>query len=352
MPHGMFGGLTHGPAARLGERLLRLAPDGLDRVFYVDSGSVAVEAAIKMALQYQQAAGRPAKHRLLAARGGYHGDTMGAMSVCDPVNGMHTLFAGMLARQLFVERPRCRFDLAFDEASLAPMREAFAAHGDEIAAVVIEPVVQGAGGMWFYHPEYLRGLRELCDEHGALLILDEIATGFGRTGRMFAAEWAGIAPDVMCVGKALTGGVMTLAAVLASETVAETISRRGAFMHGPTFMANPLACAVAVASLDLLTESPWRETVAGMERRIRDGLEPCRSLPGVADVRTLGGIGVVEMEREVNMPALQRFFVDRGVWIRPFSRLIYMMPPFVASPEDLAKLTRAICLAVEDKAWR
>lgn len=352
MPHVMFGGLTHRPAARLGEKLLELAPAGLERIFYVDSGSVAVEAALKMAIQYQQAAGKPDKRRFLTALGGYHGDTIGAMSVCDPVNGMHQLFTGMLAQQLFVERPRCRFDQAFDDASLQPMRDAFAVHGGEIAAVIIEPIVQGAGGMWFYHPDYLRGLRELCDKHGALLILDEIATGFGRTGRLFAAEWAGIAPDIMCIGKALTGGSMTLAAVMARETVAATISQKGVFMHGPTFMANPLACSVALASLNLLTSTPWRKRVAVLECQMRNELEPCRNMSGVADVRILGGIGVVEMEREINAAVLQSFFVDAGVWIRPFAKLIYIMPPFVSSTEDVAKLTRAVCAAVEKKAWR
>ncbi len=352
MPHVMFGGLTHAPAARLGEKLLSLAPSGLERVFFADSGSVAVEVALKMALQYQRATGRPEKRRFLAALGGYHGDTFGAMSVCDPENGMHSLFTGMLAEQIFVERPSCRFDAAFDEAALAPVREAFAERGDEIAALVIEPIVQGAGGMWFYHPEYLRGLRELCDAHGALLVLDEIATGFGRTGRMFAAEWAGVSPDILCAGKALTGGCMTLAAVMTRERVAEEISRAGALMHGPTFMGNPLSCAVALASLEVLTASPWRENVARLEARMRAGLAPCREADGVADVRVLGGIGVVEMEREVNAAALQPFFVDEGVWIRPFAKLIYIMPPFVSSEGDVAKLTRAVRAAVEGGIWR
>lgn len=352
MPHVMFGGLTHRPAVQLGKKLLQLAPPGLERIFYVDSGSVAVEAAIKMALQFQQSAGQAGKHRLLTVRGGYHGDTAGAMSVCDPVNGMHRLFAETLAQQLFVERPRCRYDQIFDADALMPVRDAFAVYGDEIAAVIIEPVVQGAGGMWFYHPDYLCGLRELCDAYGAILIFDEIATGFGRTGRMFAAEWAAVSPDIMCIGKALTGGVMSFGAVMARETIARMISRHGVFMHGPTFMANPLACSVAFASLELLTDSPWQEQVAQLETWMREGLNPCRTMPGIRDVRVLGGIGVVEMESEVNVSGLQAFFVDVGVWIRPFARLIYIMPPFIASREDIAKLTQAICAAVEDKIWQ
>lgn len=353
MPHVMFGGLTHSPAAELGKRLLSLAPSGLERVFFCDSGSVACEAALKMTLQYQHARGNDAKTRIAAPLGGYHGDTIGAMSVCDPVNGMHTLFKGILAEQVFFDRPECPFGGEFRPGTLEPMESAFRKHGHELAAAIIEPVVQGAGGMWLYHPEYLRRLRELCDEYGVLLICDEIATGFGRTGKMFACEWAGIAPDILCVGKALTGGVMTLAAVLAREGVAAEISRDGVFMHGPTFMANPLACAVACASLDLLASSPWREWVARMEERLRRGLEPCREMPGVADVRVLGGIGVVEMETPVNAARLQRFFVDEcGVWIRPFSRLIYVMPPYVSDAEDIDLLARSIVRAVERKEWK
>lgn len=353
MPHVMFGGLTHSPAVKLGEKLLSLAPDGLERVFFCDAGSVACEAAIKMAIQYQKALGQDRKHRIAAPRGGYHGDTFGAMSVCDPVNGMHSLFKGSLAEQIFFDRPACPFDGEFEPDTLESMERAFRVHGEEIAAVIVEPIVQGAGGMWFYHPEYLRRLRELCDEHGALLILDEVATGFGRTGTMFACEWAGIAPDIMCVGKALTGGVMTLAAVLAREEVAAEISRTGVFMHGPTFMANPLACAVARASLDLLETSAWRQLIAALSEGLHKGMRQCRGMDGVADVRVLGGIGVVEMEAPVNVPRLQRFFVDEcGVWIRPFSRLIYVMPPYVTKPEDIDLLTDSMARAVEKKEWR
>lgn len=350
MPHVMFGGVTHEPAVLLAERLLELLPDGLDRVFLADSGSVAVEVALKMALQYQQGVGNREKTRFLTPRGGYHGDTFGAMSVCDPVTGMHTLFRGVLAQQIFMERPSCRFDEPFDPSSLEDARRAFEEHGREIAAVILEPVVQGAGGMWFYHPDYLRGLAELCREHGALLIFDEIATGFGRTGRMFALEHAGVTPDILCCGKALTGGIMTLAATVCSQRVAEGICRDGqVFMHGPTFMGNPLACSVALASLDVLAGGAWKRQVAALENSLRTGLSPCAAMPGVADVRVLGGIGVVETEKSVNMAALQEFFVQRGVWIRPFNRLIYLMPPYVSPAEDIARLCDAVRAAIMEK---
>ena len=342
MPHVMFGGLTHEPAVALGEALLSLLPEGLSRIFYCDSGSVAVEAALKMSIQYQNALGRRGKRRIASAFGGYHGDTTGAMGVCDPVNGMHRNFEGLLPRQLFFDRPACPFDSDFDSGTLASVNQLFREHGDELAAVIIEPVVQGAGGMWFYHPEYLRWLRRLCDEYGVLLIADEIATGFGRTGRMFACEWAGIVPDIMCVGKALAGGVMTLAAVVAREDIAAAISADGVFMHGPTFMANPLACATATASLELLRSSPWRSRVEAIETRMRQGLEQCVDAEGIADVRVLGAIGVVETTTPVNVQALQRFFVDTwGVWIRPFANLIYIMPPFVTEDADIERLCRA-----------
>lgn len=350
MPHVMFGGITHEPAILLAERLLGLLPDGLDRVFLADSGSVAVEVALKMALQYQQGKGKTGRTRFLTPRGGYHGDTLGAMSVCDPVTGMHTLFNGVLAQQIFMERPSCRFDAPFDPSCLDDARRAFEEHGHEIAAVILEPVVQGAGGMWFYHPDYLRGLAELCRHYGALLVFDEIATGFGRTGKMFALEHAGVTPDILCCGKALTGGIMTLAATVCSRKVAEGICRNGqVFMHGPTFMGNPLACSVALASLDLLAEGSWARQVAALESSLRTGLAPCASMPGVADVRVLGGIGVVETERPVNMASLQEFFVRRGVWIRPFNRLIYLMPPYVSPAEDIARLCDAVRAAVMEK---
>ena len=352
MSHVMFGGLTHEPAARLARLLLPLLPAGLNRLFLADSGSVAVEVAIKMALQYWRLAGRPKKTRLLALRGGYHGDTTGAMSVCDPVTGMHTLFSGVLWRQYFVERPSCRFDAPFDPACMVAAETLFAERGEEIAAVILEPVLQGAGGMWMYHPEYLRRMRALCDAHDALLIFDEIATGFGRTGVFFASEHAGVAPDILCLGKALTGGMMSLAVTAASEGVAAGLSRRpnapglpdagGVFMHGPTFMGNPLACAVACASVETLLVSPWQARVQAIERQLRRELEPCRAFSGVADVRVLGAVGVVEMRNPVDVAVLQDFFVDRGVWIRPFGRLIYLMPPYVIDEDELSLLTAAV----------
>ncbi|MBQ9406756.1 MAG: adenosylmethionine--8-amino-7-oxononanoate transaminase [Desulfovibrio sp.] len=347
MPHVMFGGLTHEPAVALAERLLHCLPADMERVFFADSGSVAVEVAMKMALQYQIGLGERQRVRFLTPTGGYHGDTFGAMSVCDPVNGMHSLFKGILAQQVFMERPSCRFDRPFDPTSLDEARRKLQAHGQEIAAVILEPIVQGAGGMWFYHPDYLTGLAALCHEAGALLILDEIATGFGRTGKMFAMQWAKVKPDIVCCGKALTGGVLTLAATACTAEVAANVCAHGqVFMHGPTFMANPLACAVAKASLDLLGETDWQERVRSLERCLKHGLNPCATLPDVADVRVLGGIGVVETVQPVNTTALHRFFVEQGVWIRPFNRLIYLMPPYISSAEDVGHLCHAVRLAL------
>ena len=353
MPHVMFGGLTHEPAVSLARRLLQMVPQNLERVFFSDSGSVAVEVAVKMAVQYQRASGWPERSRIMTVRGGYHGDTLGAMSVCDPETGMHADFSGILPRQIFAPRPACRFDADFDPGTVAAFEELLKRHAGEVAAVILEPVVQGAGGMWMYHPEYLRRVSRLCKEHGCLLILDEIATGFGRTGRMFAYEWAGVEPDILCLGKALTGGVMSLAATLASKEVAEGIScNGGVLMHGPTFMANPLACAVAAASLDLLSQSGWRQDVARIEHALRQGLEPCGDLPGVADVRVLGAIGVLEMRRPVAVEKVQDYFVRQcGVWIRPFDRLLYVMPPYVIPDEDLERLTAAMRGALEEKQW-
>lgn len=349
LPHVMFGGLTHEPAVRLCERLAALSPPGLDRVFLCDSGSVAVEVALKAAFQYWLARGRPGKTRLLTVEGGYHGDTFATMAICDPVNGMHDFFRGLLPSHIFAERPSCRFDEVCEDRHLSDIERKLAGACDEIAAVVIEPVVQGAGGMWFYAPAYLRRLRELCDAFDVLLIFDEIATGFGRTGETFAADHAEVAPDLLCVGKSLTGGTMTLAATLVSERVAETIAtgEPGALMHGPTYMGNPLACAAAHASLDLLENTPWRERVRTIEGRLRVGLEPCRPQPGVRDVRTLGAIGVVELERPVDMRVIQPALVDEGVWVRPFGRLLYLMPPFVMAPEEVDTLTAAVRTVVK-----
>jgi adenosylmethionine-8-amino-7-oxononanoate aminotransferase len=352
MAHVMFGGLTHEPAVRLAERLLELAPAPLDAVFFADSGSVSVEVAIKMSLQYQRALGHRGRTRLLTVKGGYHGDTFGAMAVCDPVGGMHSLFTGVLAEHVFAERPPDGFEAPLDERWAAQVRELAARYAGELAAVIVEPVVQGAGGMRFHSPACVRLLRELCDEHGLLLVLDEIATGFGRSGALFACELADVAPDVMCVGKALTGGYMTLAATLCTRSVAEVIAggEGGGLMHGPTFMANPLACAVALASLELLDgadgQAGWHEQVPAIERGLREGLAPARELPGVADVRVLGAIGVVQLDQPVDMAAATAAAVAGGVWLRPFRDLIYTMPPYVIDEQELA----AVCSAVVQAA--
>jgi adenosylmethionine-8-amino-7-oxononanoate aminotransferase len=344
MAHVMFGGLTHEPAIRLAERLTELAPAPIERVFFADSGSVSVEVAVKMCLQFQRAIGRAERVRLLTVKGGYHGDTFGAMAVCDPVGGMHSLFTGVLPEHVFAERPPDGFDAPLDEAWARHASELVAEHAHELAAVIVEPVVQGAGGMRFHSPECVALLRRLCDEYGLLLVLDEIATGFGRTGAMFACEHAGVAPDVMCVGKALTGGYMTLAATLCSAEVAEAISsgEGGGLMHGPTFMANPLACAVALASLDLLADGGWRARVAEVQAGLSAGLEPARDLAGVCDVRVLGAIGVVQLDHDVDLAAATQIAIERGVWLRPFRDLLYTMPPYVIDEGDLARVTSAV----------
>lgn len=340
MNHVMFGGLTHEPAARLAALLVDITPVGLDTVFFSDSGSVGVEVAVKMALQYWRSVGRFAKCRLMTWRGGYHGDTFTPMSVCDPVGGMHSLWRDVLAEQVFAEP----VPAAYDPDYVAAFAAQLAAHADELAAVIVEPVVQGAGGMRFHDPRYLSDLRVICDRHDVLLIFDEIATGFGRTGELFAADHAGVSPDIMCVGKALTGGYLTLAATLCTREIATTISAgpAGALMHGPTFMANALACAVAVASVELLLRQDWRARVAEISAGLTAGLEPARTLPAVADVRVCGAIGVIETHRPVDMRVATAVGLDHGVWLRPFRNLIYVMPPFICSTEEVDRITSAM----------
>jgi adenosylmethionine-8-amino-7-oxononanoate aminotransferase len=352
MAHVMFGGLTHRPAAELAERLVALTPDRLEKVFFCDSGSVSVEVALKMAIQYWQARDCPQRHRILTVRNGYHGDTTGAMSVCDPVNGMHHLFSAVLPERLFAPAPDCPTDDAFTEACVDGVRQQLEAHRGEVAALIIEPLVQGAGGMRFHCPRYLQRLRELCDEHGVLLIFDEIATGFGRTGHLFASYGAGVTPDLICLGKALTGGYMTLAATVTTADVSDILSRRepGAFMHGPTFMANPLACAAANASIEQLHATDWQANVRRIEQGLAQGLAPARELGNVADVRCFGAIGVIEMTEPADMAWMQPALVNRGVWVRPFGTLVYVMPPFIMSDPDVATLTAAMVETVAEAA--
>lgn len=348
MAHVMFGGLTHTPAIKLTEKLIAITPDALSAVFYSDSGSVAVEVAMKMAIQYWHAQGKPERQRFISLRSGYHGDTLGAMSVCDPETGMHSLFSGVLPEQVFIEQPHCRFGKPCTDKDIAPLKKALVEYGGDCAALIMEPIVQGAGGMWFYSADYVKQVRKLCDEYNVLLIFDEIATGFGRTGKLFACEHADIAPDIMCIGKALTGGYLSLAATLTTRNIHETIDsgEPGVFMHGPTFMANPLACSAALTSIQLLLESNWQENIDRIQQSLKKGLAPCRQLSQVNDVRILGGIGVVELKETVDMKTMVPKFVDAGVWVRPFGKLVYVMPPYIISNDDLATLTQAMVTVI------
>lgn len=350
MSHVMFGGITHEPAVRLAQKLISLLDSTLPHVFFCDSGSVAVEVAMKMALQYWNSLGKNTKSKFATIRSGYHGDTWNAMSVCDPVTGMHSIFSGALRPQIFTHSPNVAFDGTWDESDLDEMRKVLESQNDEIAAVILEPIVQGAGAMKFYHPNFLKGVRKLCDEFKVLLIADEIATGFGRTGKMFACNHANITPDIMCLGKAITGGYLSFAAVCASRDVAYTISEgeAGVFMHGPTFMANPLACAAANAAIDIVSEEGYLQNVLRIERVLKENLECARSLPQVADVRTLGAIGVIETKENIDVQSIQRKFVERGVWIRPFGKLAYLMPPFISPSEDVKTLCEVLVKSISE----
>ncbi len=348
MAHVMFAGITHEPAVKLASTLAKITPAGLNKVFFSDSGSVAVEIALKMAIQYWHAQGQPQRTTFLTLKRGYHGDTFGAMSVCDPHSGMHHLFHHSLSHHLFADAPACKFDEPFQESHIGKFAQLIQQHRQKIAAVIVEPIVQGAGGMRFYSPDYLRRVRELCDKHEILLIVDEVATGFGRTGKLFACEYAGISPDIMCLGKAMSAGYITLAATLCNDKVSTGISsgENPAFMHGPTYMANPLACAVANASIDLLLNSNWQEKVAAISQQLREELAPCKEFSFVTDVRVLGAIGVVELADDIDTSKLLPLFVEHGVWIRPFGKIVYLMPPFIISSEQLSRLTSAVLKVV------
>lgn len=349
MAHVMFGGLTHEPAVNLAKKLIEITPDNLEHVFFADSGSVAIEVAMKMALQHWQAKGSKSKNSFATIRGGYHGDTWHAMSVCDPETGMHHIFNNRLPQQYFVDRPQSGFYDEFDKNDIDKVERLFIKEHENIAAFILEPIVQGAGGMYFYHPQFLKELRVLCNQYEILLIADEIATGFGRAGKLFACEYAGIEPDILCLGKAITGGYMSFAATLCSKDVAFTISGAdpGVFMHGPTFMGNPMACAVAIRSIDLLLENDWEQQVRQIEILLKEHLLSLKDYEGVSDVRVLGAIGVVEMKESVNVEKIQNKFIEQGVWIRPFGKLVYIMPPYIINEHELANLCKGLKLGVE-----
>jgi len=352
MSHVMFGGLTHQPAVELAKLLVDITPANLSKVFFSDSGSVAVEVAMKMAIQFWHSQGQPQKNKMLSLRNGYHGDTFGAMSVCDPVTGMHHIFNNSLIKHHFCDAPVAGYDTPWNDNYISSFESEISTHCNELAAVILEPIVQGAGGMRFYPPEYLRQVRKLCDRYNVLLIADEIATGFGRTGKLFACEHAGVEPDILCLGKALTGGYMTMAATLCSDRISDGICRgeAGVFMHGPTFMGNPLAAATALASTRLLLDNDWPKNIDRIHHGLRDGLAPCNDYEHVQEVRTLGAIGVVEMKESVDMAKIQKAFIDQGVWIRPFGKLVYIMPPYIMTDTELSTLTNAMVSVLKDKA--
>lgn len=349
LTHVMFGGLTHEPAIQLTKKLIKLTPDSLDKVFYSDSGSVAIEVAMKMAVQYWYAKAQPNKHRFLALRKAYHGDTFAAMSVSDPETGMHSLFKDNVTQQFFVSQPQARFSEKANQRDLNELENTLIEHASELAAFIVEPIVQGAGGMWFYSYDYLQKAKHLCDKYNVLFIADEIATGFGRTGKLFACEHANVTPDIMCVGKALSGGYLTLAATITNKVITDTIDKAspGMFMHGPTFMANPLACTAAIASLELLANNNWQERVTRIEHQLSKELSICEQYTNVKEVRVIGAIGVIEMHHSVDMKAITEDFINAGVWVRPFGKLIYLMPPYIISEEELRFLTQSVAEIVK-----